>query len=265
MIDLTDRVAVVSGAGAGMGLRICAALLEAGASVVGGDLRATEEFAALDDGDGRAVLVEADLTRAEGAQALVDTALDRHGRLDALVNNVGGMGAAPYPGFAAVTDEQWSRAFELNLFTAVKLTRAAIPHLVERRGAIVNVASVNAFLPGPGVVDYSAAKAALVTLSKTLSLEFAPQGVRVNVVSPGPVRTGLWLDEDGLGDRLASAMGTDRESAMRQMVDGLGGIDLGRFGRPDEIARVVRFLLSDEASYITGSNLVADGGLVKTV
>lgn len=262
MIDLTGKVAVVSGAATGMGLKITEALLEGGAAVVGGDLHASAEFDGL-DGDAR--LVEGDLTLAATADALVASAIERHGRIDVLVNNVGGMGDAPYGGFAMVRDDQWARAFELNFFTAVKLTRAAIDPLVAAGGAVVNIASINAFLPGPGVIDYSAAKAALLTFSKTLSLEYAPQGVRVNAISPGPTRTGLWLDEDGLGDRLATAMGTDRDDAMQQMADGLGGIDLGRFGEPEEIAKVVRFLASDEASYITGANLTVDGGLVKTV
>ncbi len=176
------------------------------------------------------------------------------------------MGHGPHAGFLAVEDDMWQEVWDLNFMSAVRLTRAALPSLLaEGGGAIVNMASINARLPGAGVVDYSCAKAALVNLTKTLALEFGPAGVRVNSVSPGPVRTGLWLDEGGLGDRLATAMGTDRESAMDLMVESLGGIPLGRFGEPDEIAGLVAFLAGPQGSYINGADYVIDGGLVKSL
>lgn len=155
---------------------------------------------------------------------------------------------------------------ELNLLSAVRATRAALPVMLQRGGgSIVNVSSVNALLPDPSVVDYAAAKAAMTNLSKSLSAEFAPQGIRVNTVSPGPVRTPLWTGPGGLAEQLAGAMGTDIDGAMQAMAEGLGGIKLGRFGTAEEIAHLVVFLASPAAAWMTGSDVVIDGGLVKTL
>lgn len=235
--------------------------------MVAGSRHATTDLSGLAAHDVLAV-VDVDLSTPDGPADLVGTATDRFGGLDVLVNNVGGLagGGPRFGGFLSVTDSDWSSSIELNLLSAIRAVRAAVPALLARGGgAIVNVSSVNAFLPDPSVVDYAASKAALTNLGKSLSAEFGPQGIRVNTVSPGPVRTPLWTAPGGLGEQLGGAMGTDLDGAMQTMADGLGGIKLGRFGTAEEIAHLVLFLASPAAAWMTGSDVVIDGGLVKTL
>jgi NAD(P)-dependent dehydrogenase (short-subunit alcohol dehydrogenase family) len=132
-------------------------------------------------------------------------------------------------------------------------------------GAIVNVASVNAsFQPDAGTIDYGAAKAALVNLTKALSQEFGPRGVRVNAISPGPVNTDLWLGEHGVANTVAQATGVDADSARAAIVAGMGGIPSGRFTTPEEVATLVVLLASPRTANVNGANYVIDGGLIKT-
>jgi NAD(P)-dependent dehydrogenase (short-subunit alcohol dehydrogenase family) len=266
-LDLTGKVVVVTGAGKGIGAAVTRELLAAGARVVAGSRKAGADLAGLASHEVLAT-VDVDLSTADGPGRLVAVATELFGGLDVLVNNMGGLagGGPRFGGFMSVSDTDWTSSIELNLLSAVRATRAAVPALLERGGgAIVNVSSVNASLPDPSVVDYSAAKAALTNLGKSLSAEFAPQGIRVNTVSPGPVLTPLWTAPGGLGEQLGTAIGTDLDGAMRAMADGLGGIKLGRFGTADEIAHLVVFLASPAAAWMTGSDVVIDGGLVKTL
>jgi len=266
-LDFTGRVAVVTGAGKGIGAAVTRGLLDAGARVVAGSRHASTDLGGLAAHDVLAV-VDVDLTTPDGPAHLVATATERFGGLDVLVNNMGGLagGGPRFGGFLSVTDSDWSSSIELNLLSAIRAVRAAVPALLARGGgAIVNVSSVNAFLPDPSVVDYAASKAALTNLGKSLSAEFGPQGIRVNTVSPGPVRTPLWTAPGGLGDQLGGAMGTDLDGAMQAVADGLGGIKLGRLGTAEEIAHLVLFLASPAAAWMTGSDVVIDGGLVKTL
>ena len=138
--------------------------------------------------------------------------------------------------------------------------------MVERgTGAIVNVASVNAFFqPDAATIDYGAAKAALVNLTKSLSQEFGPRGIRVNTVSPGPVATDLWLGEHGVAETVAKASGVDAETARQTIIAGIGGFATGRLTTPEEVATLITFLASDRAGNITGANYIIDGGLIKT-
>jgi len=182
-------------------------------------------------------------------------------RIDILVNNVGSAPART-GGFLDITDEDWQTTITLDLMAAVRATRSALPAMLAAgRGAIVSVCSVNASLPDPAVLDYSAAKAALAAFCKALSKEVGPRGIRVNTVSPGPVATDLWLGDHGVAQAVSHATGARPEEvasqAARQSVT-------GRFSRPDEIADLVLLLASDRTANVTGADFRIDGGLVPT-
>ncbi|MGW0900423.1 SDR family NAD(P)-dependent oxidoreductase, partial [Streptomyces goshikiensis] len=154
-LELTDKVAVVTGASKGIGLAITESFLREGARVVAGSRSETRELAALRETYDVA-FVAGDLATGEGVDALIQAAMERHGRIDILVNNVGA--TEPRTDFLAIDDAQWQRGFELNFFSAVRASRAALPHLLaDGGGAVVNISSINARLPFPSVVDYSAA------------------------------------------------------------------------------------------------------------
>lgn len=181
-LHLKNKVAVVTGASKGIGLAVVEAMAREGVRVVAGSRNSTPELDALATAYD-VTIVPVDLAAPEGAQTLVRSAVERHQRIDILVNNVGA--AEPRSGFLDVTDAEWRRIFDLTFFSAVRASRAALPYLAEAEGAaIVNISSINARTPFPMVVDYSAAKAALTNLSKSLSEEFAPKGIRVNAISP---------------------------------------------------------------------------------
>ncbi|WP_433445879.1 SDR family oxidoreductase [Streptomyces sp. CA-142005] len=190
--------------------------------------------------------------------------MERLGGIDVLVNNVGR--AQPrLGGFLSVTDEQWLNTLTINLLSAVRASRAALPALLASRGSIIMISSVNAFLPDPGVIDYTASKAALTNFSKALSKEVSPQGVRVNSIAPGPVSTDLWMGPGGMADTIAAALGVDPQEAVDQAINSLGGFATGRFTRPAEVANLVLMLSSDRAANITGADFTIDGGLIKTL
>jgi NAD(P)-dependent dehydrogenase (short-subunit alcohol dehydrogenase family) len=195
----------------------------------------------------------------------VRLAIEEHGQLDVLVNNVGAVRMRTQ-GFFGTSDEDFAWAMEMNFFIALRASRAALLEMVEKgSGAIVNVASVNAFFqPDAATIDYGAAKAALVNLTKTLSQEFGPHGIRVNAVSPGPVSTDLWLGEQGVAATVAKATGVDADTARKTIIAGLGGFATGRFTSPQEVAALITFLASDRTANITGVNYLIDGGLIKT-
>lgn len=256
-LELTDRVVIVTGASAGIGRAAVELLTAEGASVVGAS-RNPEGL----DGP-RVTAVAVDLTAPEGPEELVRAALDRHGRLDGLVNNVGGVTARA--GFLEVDDDAWRSTLEINLLTAVRTTRAALPALLERGGGVVHVASEAAHLPDPPIVDYAAAKAALLSLSKALATEFGSRGVRSNVVSPGPTRTRLWDAPGGFADQLAEQFGLEREAAIEHFATEVRGLALGRLGKPEDVARVIAFLLSPASAQITGSEYAVDGGALREI
>jgi NAD(P)-dependent dehydrogenase (short-subunit alcohol dehydrogenase family) len=179
-----------------------------------------------------------------------------------VVNNVGG--APPrLDGFLAITDEMWHQTLELDLMSAVRTMRAAIPvMLAGGGGVIVNIGSLNARLPDPAVLDYSAAKAALVNVAKSLSKEFGSGGIRVNTVDPGPVATDLWLGADGVAARVGKKSGQRPEDVAKAAA---AGMVTGRFTRPDEVADLVLFLSGARSENITGADFVIDGGMVTTI
>lgn len=177
------------------------------------------------------------------------------------------MGASE-PGTSIIdfTDEQWQRIFDITLFSAVRTVRAAVPAMLSRGNAcIVNIGSLNAKLPAGMIAPYSAAKAALANLGKALSEELAPKGIRVNTVSPGPVRTPLWTAPGGFANLFAAQAGTTAAEAVEKVIPEAMSITTGRFSEPGEVADLVTYLVSAAARNITGSDFVIDGGMHKTV
>lgn len=259
-LELRGKVAVVTGASKGIGLAIARTLADEGAQVVAG-ARTTGGLAEIEG----VTPIAVDLRAADGPGRLVAAAVEAHGRLDVLVNNVGAV-RLRLDGFLGTSDEEFAWAMEMNFFTALRATRAAITSMLESGGgAVVNVASVNAFFePDAGVLDYGAAKAALVNLTKSLSQEFGPRGIRLNSVSPGPVATDLWLGDAGIAATAAAAGGVDVDTAREAVVASLGGFATGRFTTPDEVATLVALLASPRTGNVTGANYVIDGGLIKT-
>ncbi|MGA9859285.1 MAG: SDR family oxidoreductase [Solirubrobacteraceae bacterium] len=256
-LQLTDKVAVVTGANKGIGLAITNALLDERAYVVAGSL-STENL----DGRDRVTAVPVDLFAPDGPALLVKKAVDVHGRLDVLVNNVGAV-RIRVDGFLATSDEEFEWALQMNFFTGLRATRAALgPMLHQGSGSIVNIASVNSFFqPDAATIDYGAAKAAVVNLSKSLSQEFGPKGIRVNCVSPGQVSTDLWLGKHGVAATFAKATGVDADTIRETAA---AGIATGRFSTPQEVATLVTMLASDRTANVAGVNYVVDGGLIKT-
>jgi NAD(P)-dependent dehydrogenase (short-subunit alcohol dehydrogenase family) len=257
-LELADKVAVVTGASKGIGLAVVRELAAEGAHVVAG-ARSTGPLEDIE----RVTPFAVDLTDPDGPTRLVDHAVQSHGGLDVLVNNVGGV-QLRLDGFLSTTDADFHRSLELNFFSALRATRAAVAAMLERGGGtIVNVASVNAiFEPDGAVIDYGAAKAALLNVAKALSQELGPKGIRIASVSPGQVETDLWLGENGVAATIGRALGVEAESVRDQAV---AGIPTGRFTTPREVATLVTMLASPRTANVNGSNFVIDGGLIKTM
>ncbi|MFC7907299.1 SDR family NAD(P)-dependent oxidoreductase [Streptomyces nigra] len=255
--ELNGRTAVVTGASKGIGLAVVEALVQAGAHVVAGSRTTSERLKTLAE-EGSVTWVPVDLAEPEAAGELVAAA---GGRVDVLVNNVG-TAPARTGGFLSVTDEEWRHTIDLNLLAAVRVTRAALPVMLDAGdGSVITVGSVNATLPEPLVIDYSAGKAALVAFSKALSKEVGPKGVRVNTVSPGPVETELWLGGGGVAQTVSDAAGITPDDVVAQASK---STVTGRFSQPAEIADLVVFLAGDRSRNITGSDLIIDGGYIPT-
>jgi NAD(P)-dependent dehydrogenase (short-subunit alcohol dehydrogenase family) len=257
-IDLAGRTAVVTGGSKGIGLAVVQRLAASGARVITGAQSPSAEIEALTE-DKQVIFVEVDLADADGPAHLVATAGDH---VDILVNNVGIARARP-GGFLSITEDDWAASLTLNLMAAVRATRAVLPGMLAAgAGVIVMTASVNARLPDPAVLDYSAAKAGLAGFAKALSKEVGPHGIRVNTVSPGPVATDLWLGRDGVAATVSQATGAAPGDVEGEAA---AGSLTGRFSQPAEVADLILYLASDHAANITGSDFVIDGGLIPTL
>ena len=210
-----------------------------------------------------ALLVAADLSTREGCDALIAAVQQQLGGVDIVIHVLGGS-SAPGGGFAALDEELWQRELNLNLLPAVRLDRALLPGMLERRnGVVIHVTSIQSRLPLPeSTTAYAAAKAALSTYSKSLSKEVSPKGVRVVRVSPGWVETEASV---ALAERLAQEAGTDYQGGKDIIMQALGGIPLGRPSTPAEVAELIGFVASPRAASITGSEFVIDGGTIPTI
>jgi len=260
-LGLRDQVAIVTGASKGIGLAVAKTLADEGARVFAA-ARTTDTLEGIEG----VTPVAIDLADPAGPEQLIRRAMDESGRVDVLVNNIGGV-RLRLDGFLALDDADFQWALDLNFFTTLRATRAALVPMVDQgRGAIVNIDSVNAFFqPDGATVDYGAAKAAVANLTKSLAQEFGASGIRVNAISPGPVETDLWLGEHGVAATVAAMTGVDADTARERVVAGIGGFATGRFTRPDEVAALVAMLASERIGNVTGENVVIDGGLIKTM
>lgn len=246
-----DKVVLVTGAGSGMGRAAALLFAERGARVAVADLResAAQEVAA-EIGD-RAVAVTMDVGVSASVRAGVAAAVAAHGKLDVLVNNAGML----MPGSSVALEEaDWDRAFDVNVKSVYLVSRAAWSHLAATRGSIVNLGSINATVGMEGNIAYCTAKAAVVMMTKCMALDGARDGIRVNSVCPGWIRTPM---TDGYFDAQP-----DPDAARAEVA---GITPLGRLGRPDDIAQAILYLASDAAEWVTGTALVADGGITSGV
>ncbi|MDJ0975264.1 MAG: SDR family oxidoreductase [Planctomycetota bacterium] len=243
---MSDRVALVTGGSTGIGRAIANRLAADGYTVViTGRTEATLEEAAA--GSDAISYVVGDVADPAAVQAAVDAVKERHGRLDLLVNNAG---IAPPAPLEAVDLDHYDKIFGINVRGLIDTTIKALPLLRESKGSIINISSIVGNRPMPQFSVYSASKAAVTNLSRAWAKELAPEGVRVNIVSPGPIATPIF-DKAGFSQQEQEQMG--------EMITQL--VPMGRFGEAEEVASVVGYLASDAASYVTGAQYTVDGGM----
>ena len=243
---LTDKVAIVTGSSRGIGKAAALALASEGAKVVINYARssgaADEVVAEIIDGGGDAIALQADVSQADQVDAMVKATMDKFGRIDVLVNNAG---ITRDTLLLRMKPEDWQAVIDLNLTGVFLCTRAISKIMLKQRsGRIINISSVAGLMGNPGQANYSAAKAGVIGFTKTIAKELAPRGVTANVVAPGFIATDMTED-------------------LKNTEDILKFIPLGRYGQPEEVAGLIRFLASDPAAaYITGQVMNVDGGMV---
>ncbi|MBA2939624.1 SDR family oxidoreductase [Paenibacillus sp. CGMCC 1.16610] len=261
-LNLRDKVAVVTGASKGIGLAIVKRFVEEGAKVVAVSRTLSEELTQLAN-KYDVVHVPMDVASTKDVDIISSKLISPFGRIDILVNNAGAIDSRKGIGFINTTNEDWEELYNLNLFSVVRFTQAVVPHMLkQKQGSIINVSSVNAYLPEVTYPIYGTTKAALNNLTKLLAAELGSKQIRVNSISPGPVKTDMWTDENGLANEFANKFGTSAEKAMDKFSE-MAGILLGKLSETNDVADLAVFLASERASMITASDYVIDGGVLK--
>lgn len=255
--ELSGKIALVTGGTKGTGKAIAERLSKAGATVV---------IAARNKPENKALnqyFISADLSKPEGTQKVVKEILSKFEKLDILVNSLGGS-ETKGGGFSVLTDEDWERTIQTNLFAPVRLDRAFLPQmLAQKSGVIIHIASIQGRLPlYDSTLPYAAAKAGLINYSKGLSKEVSPKGIRVLTVSPGWIMT---ESSTRMMKRISESSNISIEQATQSVMDALGGIPIGRPAQPEEVAELVGFLVSPRACYLTGTEFIIDGGTISTI
>lgn len=259
-LQLKGKTAVIAASSQGLGRAIAEELLKEGANVVISGRneeklkRVAQEMS--QQNKGQILYKKTDVTKPEDIRALIQAAIDQFGTLDILVNNAGG---PPAGSFESITDEQWQNAFELNLLSYIRLIRESLPFLKKKGGKIINIASSSIKEPIPGLLLSNTFRTGIVGLTKTLSQELAQDGILINTVAPGRIATDRVRHLDEVN---AEKLQVSREEVEEKMK---AKIPLARYGKPEEFAKVVVFLASDANSYMTGSSLLVDGGMVKSI
>jgi NAD(P)-dependent dehydrogenase (short-subunit alcohol dehydrogenase family) len=261
-LGLDDRVVVVTGAATGIGRATALEFAAEGASLALLDRakdeldETAEQVAAV---GAQASVVAADLSTAAGVGAGFENVLRPYeGRVDVLVNNVGQCFARS---FDELSDEDWVATLQVNLFSAIRAIRYVLPGMRSRGGSIVNNASDLARQPEAAPMDYQVSKVGLLSITKSLALAEGP-AVRVNAVAPGPIWTPLWTRPGGFADTLGNLHGREAKAAVEHELS-KRQIPAGRMGRPEEVARVIAFMASDAAAFVTGTVWGVDGGSIR--
>jgi NAD(P)-dependent dehydrogenase (short-subunit alcohol dehydrogenase family) len=261
-LQLAGKTAVVTGGSKGTGLAVVNALLAEGVRVVAASRHQTPELAQT-----KAVHVAVDLTTAQGATELIDRAVAELGGIDVLVNNVGigdtdDLVKGAVLNLLELPDDAWQQTFDLHFYSALRVTRAALPTLIQRNGVVINVSSAGARLVSAGPAHYNVAKAALNALTKVVAEQFGDQGVRAITVAPGPISTGVWTEPNGFIGRVAQHQGIPHQDFVAQMTASLGA-STGRITTPDEVANLITFVASP--NNISGAEYLIDGGITKSL